>query len=131
MKSILFLVALCAPLPGLASTPVQRLTSDQWAVPRSADAVISMPALANTMQALRETAGGRLLLRYPGGDAGTLWMNELRSWLVSLGVPSEMIETVPGSPDEQVIELEVLAPLGATTQVMPVWKSANPGDDEG
>lgn len=131
MKSILFLVALCAPLAGLASTPVQRLTSDQWAVPRSADAVISMPALANTMQALRETAGGRLLLRYPGGDAGTLWMNELRSWLVSLGVPSEMIETVPGSPDEQVIELEVLAPLGAATQVMPIWKSANPGVDEG
>ncbi|HID49327.1 MAG TPA: hypothetical protein EYP40_06925 [Chromatiales bacterium] len=64
------------------------------------------------MQNLRATPGGRLLLRYPGGDAGTLWMNELRSWLVSLGVPSHRIETVPGSPDTGIIELEVLPPLG-------------------
>ncbi|MCG6887503.1 MAG: hypothetical protein LJE74_09855 [Proteobacteria bacterium] len=103
----------------MANDPMFRLTAEQWAVPRSAETVISMPALANTMQTLRDTTGGRLLLRYPGGDAGTLWMNELRSWLIALGVASSMIETVPGSPDEKVIELEVLPPLGGVQPSVP------------
>lgn len=112
MKAILFLLVMIG-VPVQAADKVQRLGAEQWAVPRSAETVIGMPALARTMQQLRATPGGRLLLRYPGGDAGTLWMNELRSWLISLGVPGHRIETVPGSPDTGIIELEVLPPLGA------------------
>jgi len=35
----------------------------------------------------------------------------LHSWLVSLGVASADMERVPGSPNSQVIELEVLPPI--------------------
>lgn len=114
MKSLLILMTLMVSLQVQAGNPVQRLTAQQWAVPRSAETVIGMPALAKTLQALQASGGGRLLLRYPGGDAGSLWMNELRSWLISLGVPGRMIETVPGSPDSGIIELEVLPPLDAS-----------------
>jgi len=84
------------------------LTAEQWAVPRNVESIIQMPALAAAMAELQATPGGRLLIRYPGGDAGTLWMNELHSWLVSLGLSTADMERVPGSANSQVIELEVL-----------------------
>jgi hypothetical protein len=87
------------------------LTAEQWAVPRNVESIIQMPALASAMAELQATPGGRLLIRYPGGDAGTLWMTELHSWLVSLGLSSADMERVPGSPNSQVIELEVLLPV--------------------
>ncbi len=111
MKHILVTIALVAIMPVVAASPVHHLTSEQWAVPRSAETIINMPALAAAMNDMRANPGGRLLIRYPGGDAGTLWMNELRSWLASLGIPSSKIETVPGSANGQVIEMEVLPPI--------------------
>ena len=77
-------------------------------MPRNVETIIQMPALANAMAELQATRGGRLVIRYPGGDAGTLWMNELHSWLVSLGVSSTDMERVPGSANSQVIELEIM-----------------------
>ena len=79
------------------------LTAEQWAVPRNVETILQMPALASAMAELQATQGGRLLVRYPGGDAGTLWMNELHSWLVSLGLSSADMERVPGSANSQVI----------------------------
>ena len=87
------------------------LTAEQWAVPRNVETIIQMPALASAMAELQATPGGRLLIRYPGGDAGSLWMTELHSWLVSLGLSSADMERVPGSANSQVIELEVLPPI--------------------
>ena len=94
------------------------LTAEQWAVPRNVETIIQMPALASAMAELQATPGGRLLIRYPGGDAGSLWMTELHSWLVSLGVASADMERVPGSPNSQVIELEVLPPLDRSGQLL-------------
>lgn len=118
MKHILVTIALVTTMPVVAASQTHHLTSEQWAVPRSAETIINMPALTAAMNDLRTNPGGRLLIRYPGGDAGTLWMNELRSWLVSLGVPSTKIETVPGSANGQVIELEVLPPISNTFQFL-------------
>ena len=93
------------------------LTAEQWAVPRNVETIIQMPALASAMAELQATPGGRLLIRYPGGDAGTLWMNELHSWLVSLGLSSVDMERVPGSANSQVIELEILPPASKSVEV--------------
>ena len=93
------------------------LTAEQWAVPRNVETIIQMPALAAAMAELQATPGGRLLIRYPGGDAGTLWMNELHSWLVSLGLSTADMERVPGSANSQVIELEVLPSVRTRVEV--------------
>lgn len=87
------------------------LTAEQWAVPRNVETITQMPALASAMAELQATPGGRLLIRYPGGDAGSLWITELHSWLVALGLSSADMEIVPGSANSQVIELEVLLPI--------------------
>jgi len=94
------------------------LTAEQWAVPRNVETIIQMPALAAAMAELQATPGGRLLIRYPGGDAGTLWMNELHSWLVSLGLSTADMERVPGSANSQVIELEVLPSVRTRVEVL-------------
>ncbi len=93
-----------------------QLTAQQWAVPRSTETILAMPVLVKAVQELQATPGARLVLHYPGGDAGTLWMNELHSWLVALGIPTATMEIVPGSSHNRVIELEVLPPLGITAR---------------
>lgn len=84
-----------------------QLTHEQWAVPKRAETILVMPAIAKVLADLQTTPKGQLLIRYPGGDEGTLWAHELRSWLVSLGISSSNIELRPGSVDASIIELVV------------------------
>ncbi len=114
MKKLLFLILLLSMASSHALETAHILTAEQWAVPRSVETVLQMPALVGAMEELQATPGARLLIRYPGGDAGSLWMTELHSWLVSLGVPSRNMDRVPGSASERTIELEIMPP-GSTS----------------
>ncbi len=81
-------------------------------MPRSAAHLLSFPPLVLAVGQLRVHPGAHLLIHYPGGDEGTLWVNELQSWLVALGVSSEQMELIPGSSRQTVIEIEVVSPNG-------------------
>lgn len=85
------------------------LTDAQWNVPRTESAILAMPTLQSVMKAYQGNEGvSRLLIKYPGGDEGTLWAYELRGWLISLGVASSHIELVPGSRDANQLEIFVM-----------------------
>lgn len=90
------------------------ITAEQWAVPRSAEVLINMPAVKNAINNMQVLPGSQLLIRYPGGDEGALWLSELRSWLISLGISSQRIESTPGSEANQ-IELDVISATPGTT----------------
>jgi hypothetical protein len=109
MKSWLF-AALCL-LP-LSANAVDRLLGyDTWARPRSASAVLQMPAVADAMRDWSQAVeGSRLYIRYPGGESGNLWALELRDWLVALGLPLERIVVSPGSARADELLLFVAAP---------------------
>ena len=95
----------------LAAAGTKRIISaEQWAVPRSAEVLIKLPALNEIIQEMQALPDSHLLIHYPGGDDGEVWLSELRSWLISLGIASNMIESIPGSEANQ-IELEVISPL--------------------
>jgi len=81
-------------------------------MPRSAAHLLSFPPLALAIGQLRIHPDAHLLIHYPGGDEGSLWVNELQSWLVALGVSSELMELIPGSSGQRVIEIEVVSPNG-------------------
>ena len=84
------------------------LTDVQWNVPRTESAILSMPTLQSVMKAYQaDQTTNRLLIKYPGGDEGTLWAYELRSWLVSLGISSNHIELVPGARNVNQLEIFV------------------------
>lgn len=86
---------------------VELLNANEWAVPKSATTLLSMSAISHSMQLLQKDVKNTLVIRYPGGDEGTLWANELRSWLIALGLSSSRIDLIPGSVDPDIIELEV------------------------
>ena len=108
-----YLTALILPLflygnVVLADDNIFVLTSEQWNVPRNESAILQMPALQQLMQAYKTKQHANVLIKYPGGDEGTLWASELRAWLISLGVASTHIELIPGSRDVNTLELHLL-----------------------
>jgi hypothetical protein len=91
------------------ATEVELLHAHEWLVPKQATTILDMPAIYNSMQKLQKDASSSLVIKYPGGDEGTLWVNEVRSWLVALGLSSKRIELVQGGAISTTIEFEVLS----------------------
>jgi len=82
------------------------VTAAEWAQPRTGNALLRHPALSQAMGELQD--GQTLQLIYPGGDEGSLWARELQAWLVALGLSSQRIELLPGSPRGDAIEVRVV-----------------------
>ena len=93
----------------LFAAEIEFLNLNDWAVPKQSSTVLAMPAILNSMKKIQNNPNSILKIKYPGGDEGTLWANELRSWLVTLGLSSKRIDLVPGSSIPTAIELEVLS----------------------
>ncbi len=102
--SLLLLLMLALNVPA-AETVV--ITSAEWARPRSGATLARMPGLVEVASGLLVARDGRILVRYPGGEEGVLWAEELRGWLVALGIASTQIELVPGTSRPDIIELEL------------------------
>jgi len=84
------------------------LTSSEWNVPRTTETILAMPALQKSIQAYNKQPHSAIQIHYPGGDEGTLWASELRSWLVALGIASRHIELLPGSRKAGQLEIQVM-----------------------
>jgi hypothetical protein len=105
----LSLTLILFPLSSQAEEVPYILTAQQWNIPRTESAILTMPPLQSMMQAYQKSKpSARLLVKYPGGDEGTLWAYELRGWLISLGISSEHIELVPGSRDANQLEIYLI-----------------------
>ena len=107
MKYAVFLGILFLPALSLATEQTFTLTADLWARPRTGVSVVRMTPVASAVDAMLQTPGSVLVLRYPGGDEGSLWVQELKAWLISLGIDSQHIETLPGGAEHGRIELSV------------------------
>ena len=95
---------------------VQIISADDWARPRSGGSLVQMPALKRTVRdylnqkgSQNHKGGQRILIRHPRGEEGVLWAEELRGWLVALGIPSADIAVSPESTRIDAIELAVMA----------------------
>ena len=106
-KFLLIIFLFCIQYNMAMAGPVHLLPQQQWAKPKRAETILAIPEIAQVLRELQGQPGSNLLLRYPGGDEGTVWAYELRAWLVSFGVPSAMIEIRPGSSQAGMIEMQV------------------------
>ncbi len=68
-----------------------------WPAVNSGAAVTRIPALQRVMRKFERLREGVIVIRHPGGDHGAAWAEELRDWLVALGVASAQIRLEPGS----------------------------------
>lgn len=105
MRSFSALLLMAFAATALAQGAVWRVDAKEWARPRSGETVLQMPDVSGAVHALLGDPSLRLVLRYPGGEDGELWAEELKSWLVALGVPSNRLESSPGAPRPDVLEL--------------------------
>ena len=86
-----------------------QLQAEQWDVARSGEMVLSLPALRQLVRAWLSDKNKTIEIQYPGGEDGEFWVQELSDWLVSLGIPSKYIVTIPGSGADDVIKFKLRA----------------------
>ena len=86
-----FLALLLLTLPVPLSADSVTITADQWASPRSGESITRFERLNELVEVFDQSPDNQILIRYAEGETGTLWAEELRSWFVSLGIPSDRI----------------------------------------
>jgi hypothetical protein len=99
----------CMPWTPSASADSVRifaLSADTWAQPRAGQTLPRMEPVRAAVEYWGQLDQGVIKLSYPGEDSGELWASELHDWLVSLGVPSALIELAPGL--QTTAELRIL-----------------------
>ena len=107
LKTTLVLILLLMPLFAYSEESWQ-ISAEEWTRPRHGEWLAQHPALGGAVMQLQQEPQSRLQLRYPGGDEGVLWAEELQSWLVALGIASSRLELVPGSSRADVIQLNLV-----------------------
>lgn len=96
---------LCLPVFSLAESIT--ITAEQWARPRSGSYVTGLTALNEQLARIDRAGDSRLILHCPGDEKGMLWAEELRAWLVALGVPSARIQLKPDFGQIDIIRVEI------------------------
>ena len=84
------------------------LRAEQWDSMRQGEALLKQPELAAMMRRWITQPDSIIELRYPGGEEGELWVQDVMDWLVALGVPSRSMQTLAGSGTSDTIYLVLL-----------------------
>ncbi|MCW8831174.1 MAG: hypothetical protein OQK32_06610 [Gammaproteobacteria bacterium] len=85
-----------------------KLTEEQWDLVKQGEQLLKMPKMRQMVDVWSSRQGQTIELRYPGGEAGELWVEELKDWLISLAIPSQYLFAVPGSGDADVIIIKIV-----------------------
>ena len=104
-KVFILLISLLISINVLAQDVNIELRAEIWDIPRHGESVLEIPELSSIMQKWMADPQQKIELRYPGGEEGELWVEELRDWFVALGMPSNVVQISPGSNAEDVINI--------------------------
>ena len=85
-----------------------KLTEEQWDLVKQGEQLLKMPMMQQVVEAWSLQQGQKIELRYPGGEEGELWVEELMDWLISLGIAAQYLDAVPGSGVADVIIIKIL-----------------------
>ena len=95
------------PIVCVAGDDVVHITAEQWALPRHGERLLNMPALKQVYTQWSQDPHQVIEIRYPGGEEGELWLQELQDWLIALGIASDHIQSLPGSGAKDIISCTV------------------------
>jgi len=107
MRTGWLLAALLIPATALAETLT--ITSEHWSRPRSAAYVASLPEVRRALEIFERQPEGVVVLHHANTDEAALWAEELRGWLVALGLPSRRILAVTEVRPHDTLRIEVRA----------------------
>lgn len=113
VASIIFftylLPGVCNALESAAAVEAgMTLRAEQWEAAREGERILALPALQQLVNTWDAHPHQKIELRYPGGEEGELWVEELKDWLIALGVPSAYLGAVPGSGEADVIHFQII-----------------------
>jgi hypothetical protein len=83
------------------------VTGDDWARPRTARSIAQFPALQALVKSFDRIPSARIVVRHAKTEEATLWAEELRAWLVSLGIPSAHVRLEADGSDGEQLLLEI------------------------
>lgn len=104
----LFVFALLLSVRVSAENINIELHAETWDMPRHGEALLKVPELSEFMKHWMKNPQQKIELRYPGGEEGELWVEELKDWFVALGVPVNLIQVFPGSNAEDIINIVLI-----------------------
>ncbi len=84
------------------------LSAEQWELARNGESILSLPVINSLINAWLSDKQKKIEIRYPGGEEGEFWVQELTDWLVSLGIPSDHLVVVTGSGAGDMIKFDLI-----------------------
>ncbi len=106
-KALLALVYFTTFGVGAVSEHNEILKRSEWPEYVNGTNIAALPQVSQTLKRFEEDEKIIIEIRYPGGDPGRLWAENLGRWLVTFGVPARYLQIFPGSgaSDQLVISL--------------------------
>ena len=83
------------------------LTPADWARPRTGEALVRQPVLSELLKSFEREPDNVIVIAHATGEAGQLWAEELRAWLVALGVSSARIRLAARPELKDTLTLDV------------------------
>ena len=102
----ILVVAMNIPLAAWAQSFA--VPPELWDRPRSAQAVMSVPAVREAVQIYLANAGARLVIRHARGPESVLFAEELKAWLVALAIESSRITLDASAQISDRLTLDVI-----------------------
>lgn len=84
------------------------LSAEQWEFARHGESLLSLPVLNDVINSWFADRNKLIEIRYPGGEEGEFWVQELTDWLVSLAIPADRMITVAGSGSGDIIKFGLI-----------------------
>ena len=109
MKLTGFFFAAVSSLSALvAAAQAFVVPAELWDRPRSGQAVLSQAAVRQAVNAYLAQPGSRLVLHHGPGPESLMTAEELRAWLVALGIESGRIELRGELKPSEPLQMEVV-----------------------
>lgn len=103
-RQTILLLVFAVSLPVQASEAVT-VSTEQWARVRRAGDVVAIPGLAPRLANWNETGKQVITIGYEGGETGQVWAEQLRNWLVAMGIPQDSIRFEGGASSPGTIKM--------------------------
>lgn len=108
LMSILLFSQMVTATPYPSNAQEWKLTEEQWDLMKQGEQLLHLPALRQAVETWSQQQGQAIELRYPGGEAGELWVEALKHRLISLAIPSKYLNAVAGSGEADVIIIKIV-----------------------
>lgn len=106
MRRVL-LAAILSLAPVAAGAEVYAVPNGFWLDTRSGAGVLAEPAVAQAVRHFLQRPQSKLVLHHARDDESTARAEELRGWLIALGLEAGRVELAESAATDRTIQIEV------------------------